>query len=310
MAIIDYENLPSENTPLTGGVSGNLNVMQENGTTHGTDTKLGYSQAFLNDHLVNVSNEVDEDYRVNLLYSPNIWNEEYKIGYAWNNQSGFPSRATGFIEVKPNTKYTIVVDNISNLNGGTLLIFELEYAGSPSESTTQINVNGSTTITTTSNTNVLSIQFTISSGDISASNFANVMIVEGEGTYTYQPYITPSINVDGEDIFYSNTYSTAEQIIGKWIDGKPIYRKVVTGTTTSNANSTNLLTNIDTLINYSGSVFKEGYWITLNSAFGTGGTQDIRTILNTSNNTAILQVGTTYYNCNYKIILEYTKTTN
>ena len=30
----------------------------------------------------------------------------------------------------------------------------------------------------------------------------------------------------------ANTYSTNEQIIGKWVDGKPIYRKVITTNST------------------------------------------------------------------------------
>ena len=52
-------------------------------------------------------------------------------------------------------------------------------------------------------------------------------------------------------------YSTTEQIIGKWIDDKPIYRKVVQTTTGTTTNLWTKIVNlqIDTLIS------KYGYWI-------------------------------------------------
>ena len=109
MAIVNYENLPSENTPLTGGASGNLNVMQENGTTHGSDTKLGYSQAFLNDHLVNISNEVDEDYRVNFLKGKNLFDKDNCSNITINSSGVIgPNNeylTTNYLPTKPNTKY-------------------------------------------------------------------------------------------------------------------------------------------------------------------------------------------------------------
>ena len=43
---------------------------------------------------------------------------------------------------------------------------------------------------------------------------------------SYEPSSQKEIYVDIEHFTYDN-YSTSEQVIGKWIDGKPIYRKVV-----------------------------------------------------------------------------------
>ena len=39
-------------------------------------------------------------------------------------------------------------------------------------------------------------------------------------------------NIKGKDGENFSIYSTNEQVIGTWIDGKPIYRKVVTLSTT------------------------------------------------------------------------------
>lgn len=67
-----------------------------------------------------------------------------------------------------------------------------------------------------------------------ASNqtFSNLILevqFEKGSSATYEPYVTPSINVDGEEIYSKDNleqYSTSETRIGTWIDGKPLYRKV------------------------------------------------------------------------------------
>lgn len=41
----------------------------------------------------------------------------------------------------------------------------------------------------------------------------------------------------GDIVVDKNTYSTSETIVGKWIDGKPIYRKVFSGLSISTANT-------------------------------------------------------------------------
>lgn len=62
------------------------------------------------------------------------------------------------------------------------------------------------------------------------------------------------IGVGGYDV-----YSTSETVIGKWIDGRPIYRKVITGTTPSNASSVTLqhgISNFYAIINVKGYLFE------------------------------------------------------
>ena len=57
--------------------------------------------------------------------------------------------------------------------------------------------------------------------------YTNVMLQEGSASY--EPYIEEGIYVDNENIYQSasNNYSSFEQVIGKWINGKPLYRKVI-----------------------------------------------------------------------------------
>lgn len=65
---------------------------------------------------------------------------------------------------------------------------------------------------------------------------------------------------DGIKALYEKTiYSTTEQVVGTWIDGKPIYRKVFTGNMTNTTNEwVNLekcnLNNVENIIDISGTI--------------------------------------------------------
>lgn len=116
---------------------------------------------------------------------------------------------------------------------------------------------------------------------------------------------TPHINFSNEQI-----YSTQEQIIGKWIDGKPIYRKTYHGITTFDLdNVTQTLisasVNVDKLINYSG-------YLTENNGNNVLTLNEVR-IVKTANNRVIFQntrPNDSLLNCPYAITFEYTKTTD
>ena len=56
----------------------------------------------------------------------------------------------------------------------------------------------------------------------------------------------------------TNNYSTEEQVVGTWEDGKPIYRKAVIGTTSFDSNPVSLIYNANKIINYSVCVGRNG----------------------------------------------------
>lgn len=106
-----------------------------------------------------------------------------------------------------------------------------------------------------------------------------------------------------------NVYSTEEKIVGTWIDGKPIYRKVIVTTfglpsdgrktlTLSNFGVNNVETPISSTI--------------ISSDGGSLGIRDIN-VLTSFKPTALDIATTSGYSLNsgeQKIILEYTKTTD
>ena len=115
--------------------------------------------------------------------------------------------------------------------------------------------------------------------------------------------------MDVEKVNAQQNYSTGEQIIGTWIDGKPIYRKVFIGNI--NFNELNFsLPNIDTIIKMNGWATSEysNSWLIpcyrqdeyKNDVFYSTGSQEIR-----------LSFGS-FYNSSkkYQLIVEYTKTTD
>lgn len=138
-------------------------------------------------HLVNVAPSVDEDYKVNFLKGKNILNETFVTGIGLDTSSGNTYSAnnrasTNFVEVKPNTEYTI---------SGCTLVVVCCYSSSQSF----LGYVTTTTFTTLNDTKFIRICVN------SNNSYSNTMLELGSTATTYEPYITPTINVDGDDIY-------------------------------------------------------------------------------------------------------------
>lgn len=101
-------------------------------------------------------------------------------------------------------------------------------------------------------------------------------------------------------------YSTEEKIVGKWIDGKPIYEKVIHVENFIIGNNEITLENLDTIINYSGSLIISGDkrvfpYVQNNTT--------AKVIINHYNDIKIVVASA--FNCNtIDIEIQYTKTTD
>ena len=107
-------------------------------------------------------------------------------------------------------------------------------------------------------------------------------------------------------------YSTSEQMIGYWIDGKPIYQKVIpfSGTISQNGSlELSMPTGLDFIVSYNG-------WIDSNNNLGyTIPEAGIRLAIQLNGQTRALQIQATdnhSYNCGTKsfVCVYYTKTTD
>ena len=104
------------------------------------------------------------------------------------------------------------------------------------------------------------------------------------------------------------SYSTEEQVIGQWIDGKPLYRKVYTATKEIKGNEVKLadisILNIDTIVDTKAIVLKYNGNENFKSANGN------LLIFTKDKNTLLCNSEYSYTVNSAKIILEYTKTTD
>lgn len=115
-----------------------------------------------------------------------------------------------------------------------------------------------------------------------------------------------------------NDYSTEETVCGKWIDGKPIYRKVISGTSAAVSGANNLYANvsalkIDKVINLYGNASSETTQIPLpctyiysNKTFASFFTIWYNTV-NENIYYDILNQDGMYASCPMYVVLEYTK---
>ena len=157
---------------------------------------------------VNIGTSVDSSYRTNILHSKNLFDKdnanEQSLYWSSNKlltDSGATSKSI-YIPVKPNTTYTI-----SKNVGKTFRIATTNSipANNVSTISSQANHTGtSITITTESNANYLWVNyFNTQNGDTGSSSdmLASLQIEIGNEATTYEPYITPSIVVDNEEIY-------------------------------------------------------------------------------------------------------------
>lgn len=110
---------------------------------------------------------------------------------------------------------------------------------------------------------------------------------------------------------YVENYSTTEQRIGTWIDSKPLYRIVFTGTTGSGTyNIFGNIPNINKVISIRGTIIGSGGAV--NDTIPNYWDNNTKNIIqcNPSSGDVFITYGSTYQNRDFIVIVEYTKTTD
>lgn len=113
-----------------------------------------------------------------------------------------------------------------------------------------------------------------------------------------------------------DVYSTTEQVIGQWIDGKPIYRRVFTGTITNSANvrvQVSLWNNspINKIVSIGGWMRYSTAGVNAFPQSEGGGEYRIAYVQSDSHNLMLAVLSASAYgNRPYEIWVEYTKSTD
>ncbi len=107
---------------------------------------------------------------------------------------------------------------------------------------------------------------------------------------------------------YSNNEIKTNKI---WIDGKPIYRKVITGVFTYSENTDitiETLSEVNEIIEIGGYSMANGFYWKINSVYKN--TYWLSSFFLTTSKTLKINGSSQFTNAPYKVIIEYTKTTN
>lgn len=246
------------------------------------------------------------EFVVEKIRSKNLLNENNaRIGIAWNNASN-TARAVCYVEIEPSTQYTLSYNDISGIDN--IYYFEKTNLNDTTAITGVTNFTSGKTITTKANSNWLGIQFNKTNISINDIKAIKLQVEKGSTTTDYYPYQ----NLDSNEI-----YSEGEAKIGTWIDGQPLYRKVIAittptvtsdGTYPSNAYISTGLSNISTIY------LKHAYIVANNSKYSfpytTKSNGHLNIFINSSNALEVITNTTTFSNKSGYAILEYTKTTD
>lgn len=152
---------------------------------------------------------------------------------------------------------------------------------------------------------------------------SNLQIEQGSSATTYNAYVEPNIYIKNSNELYDNfniknkeEYSFTEQVIGTWIDGKPLYRKVINATPTISSSSYQTISikhNISDLKNIhkcNAFLHNTGNTQTYILPAETSATKAIGISEINSTNIIMYSKNDTWSGWIAEIILEYTKTTD
>lgn len=194
VALIENPDIPDINKVKSTDMNEIKSVVNEN------DDK------FLTNGL-NVSNEVDEDYRVNLLETKNLFTGELELGN-YNSSTGAKEtnnsiyRNVNAIPVKPNTTYTFSINGVSQ----KYVVYYYDKNG-----TFLSNDQSLTTGTFTTPNNCYYLNFRCFGADFT-SDYANlkVQLELGSSATTYSAFVPNQILVDNEK--YTDTLNVGSVV--------------------------------------------------------------------------------------------------
>ncbi len=137
---------------------------------------------------------------------------------------------------------------------------------------------------------------------------------------SYEAYIEPQIFIKNSNEIYEefikkqeDIYSTEEQVIGTWIDGKPLYRKTLSLTAPSTTSSTKIANFDKTFIikNYYGNALIAASNQLLPINFYFTNEYNIATYVVNNSGEIYMKIGSAAYeNQQVTLTIEYTKTTD
>ena len=220
-----FEDLPSQNTPITAE---NLNQIQDNLVVVSQTEPTGYDRE-------------------------KVWIRKGK-NIAPINSFSAVNTYTGLqtVRVKVNPNSSIVISATKNRIAGVgmtnHLLYGIAYLRQYNKDNQLIKEEAGGTadlstgswsfewaLTTLENCEYIVIDFSNNNGDGNLNtSVTNIQVEYGTQKTEFEPYVNNTISVLNKNGVYEEinnkelrAYSTEEQVIGTWIDGKPLYQKTI-----------------------------------------------------------------------------------
>ena len=151
--------------------------------------------------------------------------------------NGYYSQANQTISLKANTTYTISYNGVAEQTGSAVVCAIRNLADTATIARQEGAGDKTLTFTTTENGVIIRFMVTAET-NTGKTKYTNIQLEEGS---TATPY-TPHQELDNQEV-----YSTGETRIGTWINGKPLYRKVLNFGALPNASEKSVSHNIANL---------------------------------------------------------------
>lgn len=228
MTRIRFEDLPSTNTPRNAENLNKLNnvVISSTEPTTGEEVWVQKSKNKFNAYKIVFGNQERASYEILGVNKISV-----------TNQGSWAKIYTTIYGLEPNKEYTISAD-VNNS--------EMTPCGLWIDDNNNNIINTTTSAksalkTTSSLTGTIALQFYSNWSGNSKSDkviYDNIQVEKGSKVTDYEMYVDKKIYAKNDNDIYDEilnvesvdnqrNYSTEEQRIGTWIDGKPLYRKTI-----------------------------------------------------------------------------------
>lgn len=220
---------------------------------------------------------------------------------------------TNMVYLNAGTYTFKIVKESGSATGSQAIIFK-NYTTNTTILNTTLNLSSGNTFTfTLENSAWVSLAIYFFNSNVFTNLKLDIQIEEGSSATPYEEYYGKYLNK--ADIIKNGIedYSTNETRIGTWIDGKPLYRRVFTGTLSSGT-----YRNITSSRNINKIIDAKGYFLSDNVGYTLGktiysGESDLKSatrVIVLNNNLRLDADYSKFGAATYEIAVEYTKTTD
>lgn len=246
----------------------------------------------------------------NGIFTPIIYSDTERVVGVWRDNKPLYAKTYHFTSGWVNDNWTDMTD-LSGLNIDTFV--KSNFSVSRTDNSLQYTGNGSIRPETSGQNHTISARYYSNHLQVMVNNYNDIVRLDITILYTKTTDVAGSgnWNTDGVPTVH---YSTTEQVIGTWLDSKPIYRRTINFTTASSAVTVynSGISDIKSIIKQDGFIDRgDGWYMPLNfSRWDSSPSDLIGTMIKNDGTVNVFINDAFYYGKDVYVTLDYTKTTD